>query len=55
VSLPSTEKTPAYAMSEQCLCRGVASWSVVGAVDSYAGRVQRSAAVQNANIVSILY
>jgi len=45
VSPPSAGKTPAYAISEQCRCRGVAARRVVGAVYSYAGRVQRSAAV----------
>jgi len=54
-SPPSAGKTPAYAMSEQCRCRGVAARRVVGAVYPYTGRVQRSAAVYNANIVSILY
>jgi len=42
---PSTVKTPAYDMAEQCFCRGVAARRVVGEVYSYTGRVQRSAAV----------
>jgi len=45
VSPPIAGKTPAYAMSEQCRCRGVAATLVVGVVYSYTGRVQRSAAV----------
>jgi len=45
VSPTSAGWTPAYAMSEQYRCRGVAASRVVGAVFSYTGRVQRSAAV----------
>jgi len=45
VSPPSARKTPAYAMSQRCRCRGVAPRRVLGAVYSYTGRMQRSASV----------
>ena len=45
VSPPSAGKNPAYAMYEQCQCRGVAAGRVVGAVYSCTRRVHKSAAV----------